>query len=143
MQVQQYYAKAIKKGRADGKGGLSNKTVHYHHRVLRQALSHAVDMQMITRNPADTAKPPKPKKFSAMFLDEKTSAHYLTAAQNARMEIPVLLAIALGLRRAEVLGLRWKDIDFDRRSITISQTLINTRRADIQTPKKRRVNQDS
>ena len=53
------YAKALTSGRRDGQGGLSPRTVHHMHRVLRQALQQAVRWQMLTRNPADLVKPPK------------------------------------------------------------------------------------
>ena len=136
MHIQQYYAKALKRGRLDGKGGLSNKTVHYHHRVLKHALSHAVDMQLLTRNPADSAKPPKPQKFSAKFLDEEGVAQYLAAAQGTRMEIPILLAIALGPRRGEVLGFKWPDLDHNRKILTVNRTLIYSKKGLIFKPPK-------
>ena len=57
--ISQAYAKALTSGRRDGQGGLSARTVHHMHRVLRQALQQAVEWQMLTRNPADLVKPPE------------------------------------------------------------------------------------
>ena len=60
--IEAYYVKALKQGRVDGSGGLSAQTVQHHHRVLSEALSHAVNMQVLGRNIAQNVKPPRPKK---------------------------------------------------------------------------------
>jgi site-specific recombinase XerC len=59
--IQKYYAKALESGRRDGKGGLSARTVHHHHRVLYEALRHAVKHGIIMRNPAEAVDPPRPR----------------------------------------------------------------------------------
>src|SRR3990170_6970239 len=57
--IQAYYSQALERGRADGQGGLSPTTVIYHHRVLREALAHAVRWQLLGNNPADAVEPPR------------------------------------------------------------------------------------
>lgn len=58
-QIAAAYAKALQDGRKDGKGGLSPNTVVYMHRVIKQALAHAVRWEIISRSPADAVNPPK------------------------------------------------------------------------------------
>ena len=63
------YAKALASGRRDGSGGLSPRTVHHMHRILRQALEHAVRWRILARNPADAVKPPKVERQKMQALD--------------------------------------------------------------------------
>ena len=63
------YAKAFKSGRRDGAGGLSPRTVHHMHRILKQALATAVRWRMLTRNPVDSVDPPKVERRKMTALD--------------------------------------------------------------------------
>jgi len=126
-QVQKFYNEKLKNGRLDGKGGLSAKSVIYIHRNLREALSYAVKQQLIMRNVADMVELPKQKKFQATFLDEVEAQELLETFKGTYCYIPVLLGVGLGLRRGEALGLQWKDIDFDNRTIHINRSLIPTK----------------
>ena len=66
--LQQYYAKALSTGRRDGKGGLSARTVKHHHRVLSEALSHAVKWGVLSRNVAQMTDPPRPSRKEIIIL---------------------------------------------------------------------------
>ncbi len=125
VHIQQFYKEKLKNGRLDGKGGLSPKSVLYIHRVLREALNHAVKMQLIPRNVADMVETPKQRNtFKASFLNEKQVQELLLAFRETEIFLPVLLAVGVGLRRGEALGLQWKDIDFESNSITVNRSLL-------------------
>jgi integrase len=126
MHIQGFYKEKIENGRLDGKGGLSAKTVMYIHRVLREALSHAVKQQIIPRNVADFVEVPKLKKYRATVLDEKGVQSLLETFKNTNYYIAVLLGVGVGLRRGEALGLQWKDIDFENKTIQINRSLLPT-----------------
>jgi integrase len=125
--IQGYYAKACATGRRDGKGGLSAQTVLHHHRVLREALQRAVKWGLLAINPADAVEPPRPKRKETRVLDEAESAKLLAAARDGRYYVPVLLAVTTGMRRGEILGLRWSDLDLDAGTLAVRQTLEQTR----------------
>jgi integrase len=126
MHIQGFYKEKIENGRLDGKGGLSAKTVMYIHRVLREALSHAVKQQIIPRNVADFVEVPKLKKYRATVLNEDGVQLLLEAFKDTNYYIAVLLGVGVGLRRGEALGLQWKDIDFENKTIQINRSLLPT-----------------
>jgi integrase len=127
LHLDQYYKKAEKTGRRDGKGGLSKRSVVHHHRVLFNALERAVKWQMIASNPAIKAEPPKPKKTKIEFLEKEDIPLLLKAAKETPMFTLVFLALNTGMRRGELLGLRWSDIDLDQGFLAVNQTLQFTR----------------
>ena len=129
--LQAYYALALKSGRRDGKGGLSPRTVLHHHRVLREALNHAVKWDLISRNFADTVDPPRPEKKEMNTLDNEGVHLLLGAAQNT-MYFPILhLAVYTGLRRSEILALRWSDIDLDLAALSVVRVMHRIRGAGV------------
>lgn len=124
IHIQQFYKSKLQNGRLDGKGGLSAKSIIYIHRNLREALNHAVKLQLIQRNVADAVEVPRQKVFRAKFLTEKQIQDLLKSLKNTDIYIPVLLAVGIGLRRGEALGLKWKDIDFENKTITVTRSLL-------------------
>jgi integrase len=126
MHIQSYYSKALESGRLDGKGGLSAQTVLHHHRVLHDALQQAVRWRLLGRNSAAAVEPPKPERKEMRALDEGCSAWLLDAAQGNRLYLPILLAIATGMRRGEILALCWRDVDFVNNVIRVQRSLEQT-----------------
>ena len=122
-QIQKYYAKALKDGRCDGKGGLSARTVKHHHRVLSEALVYAVRMNRVARNVAQAVIPPKPVRKEMNTLDEAGVDALLGAAKVTRYYSLIHLAVYTGLRRSEFLGLRWKDLDLYRATLSVTQVM--------------------
>lgn len=118
-----YYAKAQTSGRADGKGGLSNQTVLNHHRVLSRAFKQAVRWRLLAFNPATDAEPPVPQAAEMRALDAAETATLLRAADGSRVYAPALVAVTTGLRRGELLGLKWPDIDFDAGELSVRRSL--------------------
>ena len=122
--IQAYYTRALRSGRIKREGGLSARTVLHQHRLLRQALKHAVDWQFIGRNPADATKPPRPEEKDTAFLNPEQLVVLLDAAQATPLYIPILIACATGMRRGEVLGLRWQDVDLEHCALRICNSLV-------------------
>lgn len=127
VHIQQSYADALRDGRKNGKGGLSTQTVLHHHRVLRKALHQAVRLQLLARNPADAVDPPRPARREMMALDEAQTGALLQLAEGTPLHLPVLLAVTTGMRRGEVLALRWEDMDLERGVARVRRSLQQTR----------------
>jgi integrase len=90
---------------------LSAATVRNLHRVLVLALSCAVRWGLLERNPARAAQGPRPRRPELAAVDQALAARILEAARGTVMEVPAALAMWTGMRRGEILGLRWADID--------------------------------
>jgi integrase len=118
-QISQAYATALASGRRDGSGGLSARTVTHMHRVLREALQQAVRWQMLARNPADAVKPPKMERKQMSVLDTDATAELIAAARGSSLAVPILLGVLCGLRRGEIVALRWRNVDLDRGQISV------------------------
>lgn len=100
-------------------GGLAPRSVQYVHAVLRAALRKAVEWNLVARNAALAAKPPRvtPKEVQALTLDQAKAI--LEAFKGQPLEALVTTALALGLRQGEVLGLRWSDLDLDTGAVEV------------------------
>lgn len=120
QEIAGYYQKALQRP-------LSARSVHYHHTLLKQALKWAVWQEYIGRNPCDRVKPPSPQKKEMRTL-ESTEVHTLLEAARHNRFYPVIYsAVSSGLRRNELLGLRWRDIDLDKPSLSVSRTLYKSK----------------
>jgi integrase len=143
-QVQAYYDAELAGGRrahplkksSAAAAGLSARTVRLHHKVLNQALRHAVKLQWIARNPCDAASPPRVEHKEMPALDHDQTAAVIRAAAGSRIYIAVLLALTTGMRRGEILGLRWRDLGLDAGQLSVSQALEQTRRGLVFKPPK-------
>ena len=113
--IQGYYGKACQR--------LSARTVHHHHRVLSQSLKFAVRQGYLGQNPADLVDPPSPRKTVMRTLTPGEVEVLLENAQTSYYYPVIYTAISTGLRQAELLGLRWRDIDLDMASLSVSQVL--------------------
>jgi integrase len=112
-----YVTPAIKKQ-------LSPRTIEYAVKLLRTALKHAVKKyKFIKENPAEMVETPTKHKRQIRVLTGEEMSKFLAAAKDLR-EYPIILtALYTGMRRGEILGLRWCDIDFDKATATVSQTV--------------------
>jgi integrase len=114
------YATALARGRRDGKGGLSPRTVHHMHRVLKQAVGQAVKWRLLAHNPADLVKPPKVERKEMQSLNADGLVEFIEAARTAgAMFMAVLLAALCGLRRGEIAAVRWRSIDLERAQLSV------------------------
>lgn len=101
----------------DAQGGkLSDKTIQHHHRLISSILSTAVQWQIITSNICERLKPPRVEQKEAQYLDDVETAKLLEYLDEAEPQFrtAVTLLIYTGMRRAELCGIEWKDIDFDK-----------------------------
>jgi integrase len=117
--ISQAYAKALASGRRDGTGGLSARTVTHMHRVLREALQQGVRWQMLARNPADAVRPPKVERKQMSVLGTDATVELIEAAREMPLFMPILLGVRCGLRRGEVVALRWRNVDLERGQISV------------------------
>ena len=101
--------------------GLAARTVLHHHRVLREALRHAVRWQFIAQNPADGVTPPRPARTEMRTLNPEQVQYLLDACKDAQFKSIITVAVATGMRLGELLGLRWADIDLDGGTIHLAR----------------------
>jgi integrase len=99
--------------------GLSTRRVQYLHAVLRAALNTAMKDQIVIRNAAALVKPPRVVEKEVQPLTPDEARKLLKAIKGHRLEGLFAVALALGLRQGEALGLRWRDVDFDAGKLRI------------------------
>lgn len=121
------YSDALTRGRRDGKGGLSPRSVHHMHRILKQALVRAVRWQLIPRNPADAVDPPKVERKELTTYDLPATAQAIAALRGTRMLVPTVLAVLCGLRRGEIAALRWRNVDLDAGALAVVESAEQTK----------------
>ena len=102
-------------------GILSPQTIKIHINILNLALKRAYKLKLVKYDIVDCIEVPKNKKFKSEVYDQKDIAKLLETIKNTDLELPINLAIGLGLRISEVLGLSWSDIDFMENTITIEK----------------------
>jgi len=117
--IQAYYGQACEK--------LSARTVHKHHRLLKQSLKYGVRQGYLGRNPCDLVDTPSWKPRPMRTLTPEELEGLLEVASSNRFYPVIYTAVSTGLRQAELLGLRWRDIDLDLQSISVCQVLYKHR----------------
>ena len=120
--IQSYYAEKLSNGRADGEGGLSARSVVYHHRILSKALNYAVKMGMVVRNVANLVEPPRVKKVTMNTLSTEEVTRFLEAAKETDYYVFFATLLYTGLRRGELLALRWRNLDLIKGNLTVVET---------------------
>lgn len=118
--IQDFYAYKM------SKDNVSANTIHHYHANIHRALKYAVKTERIKDNPADNVDLPKKQKHIADFYTADELKRLLQTARGTDIESVVLIAAWFGLRRGEILGLKWSCIDFDNRTITIKGTIART-----------------
>jgi integrase len=112
------YVKGSKAGE-----GLTAQTILHVHRTLSQALAHAVKTGVLFKNPTEQVKPPRPARREIAILSKPEIAMVLRAAEPTWLYLPVLVSVTTGMRRGELLGLRWSDLDLNSARLTVNQSL--------------------
>lgn len=113
--LQDFYTKQLERVTA-------NSVIHYHANI-HKALKYAVKIDLIPTNPADKVERPKKNDFKGSFYSAEEIQTLLEVAKGTKLEIPVLLASFYGLRRGEVLGLKWDAINFEENTLEIRHTV--------------------
>ena len=106
---------------------LKNTSILRFHTNLHKALKYAVRIDLIASNPVDKVDRPKPQAFMASYYSAEEMEKLFEAAQGHKLELIIQLAAFYGLRRAEVMGLRWEAIDFEAKTLTIRHIVTSTR----------------
>ena len=128
--IQATYTKWATEGRRDGKkGGLSPRTRRHIHRIFNCALARAVEQQVLARNPGDAFRKrlPKVERREMVTLSPEQSARLLEGIEHTRFYWPVLLALSTGMRRGETLAVRWKNVDLERGTLCVMESLEQTK----------------
>ena len=125
--LQQFYSKKLEGGRADKKsGGLSPKSVVGIHKVISSALKVAVTWELVVKNVAESISPPRIPETPQQTWTTDHAQTFLGSISKHRLHPLYVLAIVTGMRRGEILGLRWQDIDWDKSTIHIVQSMVAT-----------------
>lgn len=137
--IQELYSRLLKEGRRQGEGSLSPRTIGIYHQCLHRALAIAVEWELLLRNPADKVHPPQSYR-EIVPLDATGARKALEATKGTAYYVATFLAIYTAMRRSEVLGLQWRDIDLTVGQIEVRRTLHMTsdRKIDIQPPKSKK-----
>ncbi|MGM0411609.1 MAG: tyrosine-type recombinase/integrase [Bacillota bacterium] len=129
--IQAYLSYKRKKGRKDNKeGGLSEKTLLQHYRVLSKVFDYAIDKAIIYKHPMKnnllSAPSPKKKQNDIKHLSKKQLAHLLKVAKEEGKWIYNFIFVAshTGMRKSELLGLRWQDINFKKEELSVNKALV-------------------
>lgn len=105
---------------------VSANTVIHRHANIRKALQYAFKTGLIDINPADRIERPKKVKYVGSTYNDQELAQLFAITKGDLIELPVMLAAFYGLRRSEVLGLKWDAIDFEKKTLTIKHTVTQT-----------------
>ena len=103
--------------------GLSATTINHFHNVLHKALDTAVKWNLVARNVCDLVSPPRRKRFEVHPLTLGQVHKLLSVIDGHEMEALFKLALATGLRRGELMGLKWQDINFDTGVLQVRRIL--------------------
>src|SRR6266568_2919405 len=120
LHLQRLYASELGRGRSAG-------TVLNLHLVMTQALNQAVRWGLLVVNPSSGAQPPRPRRAEPALVDQVIARRILDAVKGRSVEVPAAIALATGMRRGEILGLRWQDLDSDLTVAHVRRTLQTTK----------------
>lgn len=115
--IQDYYQYEL-----DENGVTTNTVLHYHANI-RAALQHALKTDLIATNPADKIERPKKNEFFGSFYNHQEINFLFDKVKGELIELAVILAAFYGLRRSEVVGLKWTAINFENKTISIRHTV--------------------
>lgn len=113
--IQEFYSAQLER--------VSANTVIHYHAVIHRALKYAVKIKTIQSNPAVNVERPRKEKFIGSFYDKKENNTLFDIIQGHPLEVAIKLAAFYGLRREEIIGLKWTAIDFENNTLTIQHTV--------------------
>jgi integrase len=113
--IQDFYTLQLKRVKAS--------TVIHYHSVIHKALKYAVKIDLIPSNPASKIERPRQERFVGSFYDSHEVNQLFELVRGTNLELPVLLGAFYGLRRSEVVGLKWSAIDFNNNTLVVKHTV--------------------
>ena len=120
LDIKRWHGKLLTDGRQDGQP-LAVASVKLAHRILRRALADAVRWNLIVSNPAAATRVPKGETKELTVWSAEEAKRFLDAIAEERLVGLWTLALHTGLRRGELAGLRWRDVDLDAGTLTVAQ----------------------
>ncbi len=115
---------------------LSNTSIVYIHRILHSALNQAMKWDLVIRNVSNNVEPPKREKYKATILDSIQTTQLISAVKATYIYIPVMIALSTGMRRGEVLGLTWNNVDLESATLKVVQAVYPTKSGLVVLPPK-------
>lgn len=118
------FSKAFTEQTKEG-GKLNGNTVQHYHRMLSSVFTKAVQWGIVEDNPVKRAEPPKGEAVEVSYLEEADAARLLAALHDVPPQYSAMVQLGLftGMRRGEICGLRWSDIDFNASTISVNRTV--------------------
>lgn len=105
--------------------GLSRNTIKQLHAIIHSALKQAVKWQLVAFNVSDNVEPPKPDLYQPTVYTKEQILTLMNDSKDSSIYLPIMIAIFTGMRRGEICGLKWNNIDFENKTISIIETLYN------------------
>ena len=124
--LQELYRQKFESGRGDKKGGLSARTIQLIHRICHAALEQAVREDLIIKNVARVVSLPKRQRKEIRPMTEEQVKIFLQANKDEPMFAAFFLLVSTGMRRGEVLGLRWSDLDLDKKTVYVQRSWVKS-----------------
>ena len=122
--LQDYINTKSENGRIDGKGGLSPKTIKTHRLILNLVLKKALKEDLISKNPCEFVVLPKLPRREATFYTSSQLNLLFSKIKEEPLYPLIYLTVVYGLRRSEVLGLKWDSVNFENKTVTIKHTVV-------------------
>jgi integrase len=126
LDVEEWHTVLRTKGRADGKAGLTARTIGLAHRVLSKVLSDAVTNELVTKNVA-SAKPAPKIRHDEMIIVQDVPGFIAKLTRNERFRMHAMVALFTGMRLGEVLALRWNRVDLDKAVLQVREAVEHTK----------------
>ena len=121
--VQEFISYLSQHGNLRTGGSLANKSVRNFITVLSQILEDAVEKKKISENPVNAVKRPKKQKYRPAFYSTDKMRELFSVIQDEPLAPAIIITGIYGLRREELLGLKWDSVDFDRKCVTIQHVV--------------------
>ena len=121
--IQRYITKALTNGRRLRAGGLSHRTVQYHYRILSKSMDDAIKMGLIMFNPCKGISPPRPSRINIPALGPDELNKLISAIKESSFYLYYYTLLLTGLRRSELLALKWNEVALDQATIYVSHSL--------------------
>ena len=133
IHIQQFCSIKLKEGK-------SKRTVKQFRAIIHSALKQASKWRLVALNVCDNVEAPKPDICEYTTLDKNQMIQLINASQTSDIYIPILIGIYTGMRRGEICGLKWNNVDFNNSTISVTQALYNTKEQGLifDTPKSKK-----
>jgi integrase len=127
LDIEEWHTALRTKGRADGKGGVAPRTIRAAHRVLGRALADAAKNHLVVNIVTKLEAAPKAPDDEMVIVRDIPGLVAKLRTSGGRLMVPAMLALFTGMRRGEVLALRWGCVDLDGKVIKVGEALEATK----------------